>query len=378
MNTKKRMITALIIMTVFMSMIIPVYADEISEKQQQLQDIDRQINEKSKKVNNLKKQERSIVGQVANLEKDMSKTQQEIQSLSSKADFLQSNIGVTEHEISILENDLDKQSDILSQRLVFIYEEGDISYLEVLLSAEDIKDFLTRYDLLNRILVQDKELIQSIKGQKRDLDLKKSDLQVQKKTLEIAKEDRKEKEAVLDGQIDAKKDILSSVQKDKKESLQALNELEQASKELEAMIRQIQGGGSNASIGTGTYSWPTPGYSRVTSDFGMRYHPILKVRKLHTGIDIGAPSGVSILAADGGTVLYSGWNNAYGQMVIIDHGAGMSTLYAHQSKLLVSKGASVSKGQVIGKVGSTGWSTGAHLHFEVRINGTPVNPRSYV
>ena len=378
MNTKKRWMAVLIIITVFMSMIMPVYADEITEKQQQLKDVSQQIYDKKLKVNNLKKQEKSIVGQVANLEKDMNKTQKEIESLSGQVEFLQSNIGVTEHEINILENDLEKQSDILSQRLVFIYEEGDISYLEVLLSAEDLQDFLTRYDLLNSIVEQDKELIESVRAQKRDLDLKKSNLEVQQKQMEIAKEDQNDKKEIIDGQIDAKKEILSSVEKDKKASLQALNELEQASKELEAMIRQIQGGGSKTSIGTGTYSWPTPGYTTITSYFGMRYHPILKVRKLHTGIDIGVPAGVSIMAADGGTVIFSGWNDAYGNMVIIDHGAGMSTLYAHQSKLLVSKGATVSKGQVIGKVGSTGWSTGAHMHFEVRVNGTPVDPRSYV
>lgn len=378
MSPKKRIMAILVIMTILLSMIMPVYADDLSEKQQQLQDVSSQINSKSQKVNSLKKQEKSIMGQVNALEKDMNKTQQEIENLTNRAKLLQSNIGVTEHEINILENDLDQQSEILSDRLVFIYEEGDISYLEVLLSAEDLQDFLTRYDLLNRILDQDRQLIDTIRGQKRDLDLKKSELVVQKKSLESAKVGQVQKEQLLDTQIDKKKDILNSVEKEKNAQLKALNELEQESKQLESLIRQMQGGGSKNSIGTGTYSWPVPGYTGISSPYGMRFHPILKVRKLHTGIDIRVPYGVSIHAADGGKVIYAGWMNAYGQVVIIDHGAGMSTLYAHQSSILVSNGTMVSKGQVIGKVGSTGWSTGAHLHFEVRVNGTPVNPNSYV
>jgi murein DD-endopeptidase MepM/ murein hydrolase activator NlpD len=155
-----------------------------------------------------------------------------------------------------------------------------------------------------------------------------------------------------------------------------MEELERASAEAEAMILRLQGKGG--SIGTGTYTWPAPGYRNITSSYGMRYHPILKVNKLHTGIDIGAPSGAKIVAADSGTVIYSGWLGAYGNAIIIDHGAGISTLYGHQSARLVSVGAKVTKGQTIGKVGSTGWSTGPHLHFEVRKNGNPINPRSYV
>jgi murein DD-endopeptidase MepM/ murein hydrolase activator NlpD len=318
------------------------------------------------------------MGQVQKLEKDMQKTESDLEYISGRVDFLQSSLAVTQDEIGILEAELEKQNEILNQRLVFIYEEGDISYLEVLLGAEDMQDFLIRYDLLNRILQQDRGLIAAVQEKKEALSSKKSTLENQKAELQENQQSKKEKQKQLDEQIDEKKVILSDVQKEKKAYQKALQELEESSRQLEAMIQQMQSSGEPDKAGTGTFSWPVPGYKTITSDYGMRYHPILKVNKLHTGFDIGVPAGVNILAADSGTVIYSGWMGGYGQVVVIDHGSGLSTLYAHQSTILASKGAAVNKGQVIGKVGSTGWSTGPHLHFEVRKNGTPVNPHSYI
>lgn len=128
----------------------------------------------------------------------------------------------------------------------------------------------------------------------------------------------------------------------------------------------------------GTMAWPVPGYTRITSQFGMRTHPITGVYKLHTGVDIGAPMGATFIAANDGLVTYAGWNNAYGNMVIVDHGGGITTLYAHGSEILVHAGDTVLQGTPVLKVGSTGYSTGPHAHFEVRINGEYVQPLDYI
>lgn len=378
MRSNHRIAATFVALCFMLTMIIPVYADEISDKQRQLEEVSRQIEAQNQKLTTVKKKENSILGQVQNLEKDMQKTQSDLEYLSGRVDYLQSSLAVTRDEIGILESELEKQNEILNQRLVFIYEEGDISYLEVLLGAEDMQDFLVRYDLLNRILQQDRDLIATVQAKKEALSSKKNALENQKAALEDNQLSQKQKQKQLDDQIDEKKEILSDVQKEKKAYQRALAELEASSRQLEAMIQQMQSSGEPDKAGTGTFSWPVPGYNTITSDYGMRYHPILKVNKLHTGIDIGVPSGVNILAADSGTVIYSGWMGGYGQVVVIDHGSGLSTLYAHQSTILISNGKAVNKGQVIGKVGSTGWSTGPHLHFEVRKNGTPVNPHSYI
>lgn len=356
--------------------IYPAYAD-INQKQQQLQEVDRQIQQQKANLNSTKKKEKNIMGQINSIERNIYQTQKDIDTTTEHIDYLENSIADAQKDIDAMEENLDKQSGELGDRLVDIYEKGDSSYLEVLLSAESLKDFITRYDMLGSIVQQDVSLIKTINRQKKELALKKSDLQVQQRELVSTRASHEIKKETLASQKDQKQDVLNDVQKEKAQYAQALEELEQSSRELEAMIRREQGSGG-PSIGTGTYTWPAPGYTAITSPFGMRYHPILKTRKLHTGVDIGAPAGATIVAADGGKVIFAGWMTGYGQATVIDHGGGISTLYGHQSRLLVSVGQTVSKGQTIGKVGSTGWSTGPHLHFEVRVNGSPVNPMGYI
>lgn len=373
-KSKTILVMALVLIA---GLILPVYAANIQEQQQQKQEVDRQIQQQKAKLNSSKQKEKSVINNLLNIQQNINKTQQDITSTNNRIAYLENTIDKTNADIDKLETDLSKQTDTLGDRLVYIYENGDISYLEVLLSAADIKDFLTRYDMLSTIVEQDVGLIESINQQRKELDTKKANLEVSKRELiNIRKSQEIQKETLASQQSDQTK-YLSSVQQEKQQYAQALEEMEQTSQMLAEAIRKAQAG-STAKIGTGAYTWPAPGYTTITSPYGMRYHPILKVRKLHTGIDIGAPSGASIVAADSGKVIFAGWSGGYGQATIIDHGGGISTLYGHQSKILVSVGQSVTKGQVIGKVGSTGWSTGPHLHFEVRQNGSPVDPGGYI
>lgn len=378
MKNNKRSLAIILSLILMIGFIFPVGADELSEKQQKLQDVSKQINQQQNKLNQAKKQEKTIMGQLQNLEQNIVKTEKEITALGQRMDFLKENIRQTENDIKKLEEKLAIQSDTLGDRLVFIYEKGNVSYLEVLLAATDVRDFLTRLDMLNLIVEQDVNLIESINQQKHELDMKKSSLEINKQELEGAQKSQQNKKQELNYQHGEKQEILDSVQKEKVQYQKALEELERTSQELEAMIRKLQAGSSGVQQGTGTYTWPAPGCKTISSPYGMRYHPILKTRKLHTGVDIAASQGKTIVAADSGTVIYVGWMGGYGQVTVIDHGGGMSTLYAHQSAFLVSEGSKVTKGQAIGKVGSTGWSTGPHLHFEVRVNGSPVNPTGYI
>lgn len=375
---KERFIACLLAVAfILSSMVVPVRATELEDKKAQLKDLEKRMEQTRNLLRNAKNKEKGVLGELRKIENNIARTQQEVKILEHKVSSVQSNIQATESDISRTENHLDQRMEILDDRMVKIYQAGDVSYLEVLFSSTSFGEFLTRWDLINSIISQDKSLISEIKAEKADLENKRSQLENTKKVLITNQEEKRVKEEQLKEQSDKKHDVLESIQVERRKYEQALEELEQNSRELEALIQRLQTS-TGSYQGTGVFAWPLPGYHSISSDYGMRYHPILKQRRMHTGVDLPAPKGTPIVAADSGKVIYRGYMGGYGNVIVIDHGGGISTLYAHQSSFIASVGQSVTKGDRIGKVGSTGWSTGPHLHFEVRNNGTPVNPHNYI
>ncbi|MGE5418000.1 MAG: murein hydrolase activator EnvC family protein [Acidobacteriota bacterium] len=369
---------AVLLAAIFLTLnIMPAGASELDDKQKQLRAIEQKIAAQRALISRTKKQEKGVLKELHRLENEVNKTQKEIKTLTNKENQVQNHIELTAKDISKSENHLAVRTQVLKSRLVRVYQAGDVSYLEVLLSSSSFTDLLTRWDYLNEIFLQDRSLINMITAERNTLKKKKVDLQVTKQNLQNIKSEKKEKQQVLEQKTDEKKVTLESIEKQRKLYEKALRELEEDSQQIEKIIQRLQSSSGKA-LGTGHMGWPCPGRYNITSDYGMRFHPILHQYRMHTGVDIGAPYGAKIVAADSGTVIYRGYMGGYGNVIIIDHGKGTSTLYAHQSSFSVGSGANVVKGQQIGKVGSTGWSTGPHLHFEVRRNGTPVNPHGYI
>ena len=292
-------------------------------------------------------------------------------------DATEKRIDENEDKLKVLNKDFAVKRDQLAKRVRDIYINGQINYLDVLFGAKDFQDFFTRMDLLKRVIQQDYDLVQVVFAEKTAIETSQKELEKDKAAKEklVVSAAARKKEA--EKKQAAKQAIIDKMETDRATQERIINENLAASKEVEQMIRNSRyQPASPALSGGGALNWPLGG--PITSPFGWRVHPITGASRFHSGIDIGGDYGDTIHAAGAGIVSYAGWISGYGYAVIIDHGGGISTLYGHNQALLVSEGQSVSQGQAIAECGSTGNSTGPHCHFEVRVDGEPVDPMGYL
>jgi len=352
------------------------HAGELEEKIEELERIQRQMDQYRQGITRARTQEKSVLGELKTLEKNISRTENDLRYVEARLRSTEQGIRETEKEIARAETDIQRRTGILKDRLRAIYKAGPLSYLEVLLGAAGFQDFLSRLEMIQAIVRFDVDLIDSLEAEKASCEEKKAELEVKKEQLAALKEEVATRKRELTARAAEREQYLARVTRQRAEYEKALDELEELSERLTKVIQELQ---AKQSIGPrGPLSMIMPAKGKVTSRFGMRMHPIVRKVRMHTGIDIGAPWGASVLAAESGVVLHSGVLGGYGYAIIIDHGGGVSTLYGHCSSLLVKEGERVAKGQLIAKVGSTGLSTGPHLHFEVRVNGSPKDPLQWV
>ena len=382
LGKKKVILTGVVSLLMLGTVALPIHANQLDETIQQQKDILSRKDQAQKKLNTLTYTSDTMKAELDEIEKQVAVIQVTLSQKQVAYTQAKNKVAASQKELEEKREELDERRLTLGKRARVIYESGQISHLELLFQSSDLSDFITRIEYFSKLVENDRQLLADIDAQKIQIEQKTRDLQRQSDCAAELQAQAAAASAKLEQKKLQQREALSKNEKAQKAAFDDVYRLEAESKAMTEKIRQLQtaqsGKGSTSGSSNGTIStWPVPSYYTISSPFGWRTHPINRNRSLHTGTDIPAPTGTQLRAAGAGVVLISGWNTAYGNMMVIDHGGGISTLYGHASRLDVKEGQSVKANQLIGAVGTTGWSTGPHLHFEVRVGGNPTDPLQY-
>lgn len=369
--------------------------DLIKEKEEEIQsakdlkkELQSNLTDVKKVKEELEESKKDLAEYVERLDGELATVQAKIADLKGKIETKETEILQTQEELEAAIEDQENQYAAMKKRIKFMYEKGDNLYMELIFSSESFSEMLNKAEYIEMLSAYDRKMLDKYVETRELIELYKEQLEEEHAYLEEAKAGVESEEASLNSLIDEKKETIEKVSDDIEEKEAAIAEYEAYIKEqnetiaiLEKVVAEEKAKlaeESRIKYDGGMFKWPAPSYTKITSEFGNRMHPTLGVEKFHNGIDMAAPGGSPILAAYDGNVVAADYSNSMGNYIMIDHGDGLYTIYMHASALYVSKGSFVTKGQNIAAVGTTGRSTGNHLHFSVRLNGSYVNPRSYL
>ena len=384
---RKNLCVVLILLICFGAIYTYVYAENETENnisntatdlQTQRSELQNQLDEANGQLEDVQSNLSENLQQVEKLDSRIETAEKELAEQESKITELKESISQLETELNTITEKYDKQVELFKQRMVAIYIAGDTQYLDVLLNSSSLSDFISSYYIISQLTDIDENLLNDLETKKKTINLSKQKLENEKKEMATILENQTRTTRTLQNTKKMRENFIEKLS-DEEKTLQAkIDEINKQYEEVNQQILELAQQGLDTTYIGGELAWPVPGYTKISSPYGMRTHPITKVYKLHTGVDISAPMGANFVAANDGIVVKAEYNVAYGKMVVIDHGGGISTLYAHGSEFLVKAGDTVKRNQAVLKVGSTGYSTGAHAHFEVRKNGVLYNPQNYV
>lgn len=406
-NLKKYVIIPSLVLVVLFSYMSPAVNAATPETKQKMNDLEQSIKEKEGEISKAKNEKQSLTkGKTdvealkksleqskANLSTYVQQLDEQVAAIEANIENLKLQITAKEEEITKTKAELaeaiqmrDDQYAAMEKRVQAIYESGDNFYLEILLKAGGLADFINQVDYVEDLSRYDDKMFKDYAKTVEYVSLCEQQLEADQELLEATKKAAEEEQAAVETLISEKQTEIASVENEIKDKERAIREYEQeiaeqneTIQELERIVAAEKAALTNLRVyDGGKFCWPAPSYTRVSSDYGYRIHPTLGYEMFHNGVDLAAPGGTNILAAYDGTVVSASYTAAMGNYVMIDHGGGLYTVYMHASKLLVSEGQDVSRGDVIALVGTTGRSTGNHLHFSVRLNGEYVSPWNYI
>ena len=336
-------------------------------------------------VNELKNQQASVLAVKQALDERNMYTQWQIQLTQQEIELYDGMIADKSIEVEDAKLLEARQLDKYRSRVRAMEENGSAGYIEYLLNASTLADFLTMVDDIGEIMQSDRALEDAYIEARENTEAVVAEYEEYKADIVEKQDELRDEQAELQAELDEATQLITDITANLMDNAAVLEQFEAAEREAEtnvanmvlALEKKRQAEAAAAVVGTGAFIWPVPSCTYLTSRFGLRVHPIYGTTKSHTGVDIGAESGATIVAADGGTVVLAGVNSGYGNCVMIDHGNGYKTLYGHMSSIAVTNGQTVSQGDTIGYVGSTGVSTGPHCHYEVWKDGARVDPEQF-
>jgi len=383
----RKIVSVLICAIVVFTAINQLYAKSISELNKERNQIKIETENTKKNLEDTKTEKSEVLLEVEELDKELNEAQEEFDRLTKQLEETKLKLQNSENDLENAIQKKENQYSSLKKRIRVMYENGSIGYLQVILNAETLSDCLKRIEYINRIMKYDKDVLNQYQKNQETIAQNVENIKTEKADIEILTSKQADKKQALDENIKIKEELVKKLTADEETYLQQINDLEKADQDVANLINEAQ---ARASAISGSYTnkvyaysgekfqYPVPAYRGVNSDYGYRINPISGKQEFHTGLDLKATMGTDVVAAEDGVVIYAGNKGGYGKTVIIDHGNGISTLYAHNSSIVVSIGQTVKRGEVIAKAGTTGYSTGVHLHFEVRINGNHTNPTPYI
>lgn len=366
-------IISILIATVMISCItLTTFAATISELQDKIDSAQDEKKEVKTQISNTLKE-------VEELSTSIEENEDKLEDINSQLINLNKEIKETKEELEETQQKYIEQEEFLKEKLIIQYEAGKTTYLDVLLNSKGILDFISKYYLVSEVLQNDNDLLNSIEEQQKKIENDKKKLEEKQKEVKTQKAEQEKINVVLSNQKTQKQNKVSQLSEKEKQLSSDIDKYKAEVRKIEAQLREAANNASSSGkvYTGGAFLWPCPSYSYISSPYGYRICPY-HGKELHSGIDMAAPYGSAILAAADGQVIQAGYVSSYGNMVMIYHGSGLTTMYAHCSSLLVSVGQSVKKGDKIAKVGSTGDSTGNHLHFSVKVNGSYTSPNPYL
>ncbi len=402
-------LAALMLITVLVSAIgsgvLAASQADIDALEKQREAVRNEKNAVQSNINELSGQKNSEMEKKQAIDEQIALTLEEIDIINKQIDIYSQMIDQKSRDLEKAKEQESEQYESYKMRVRAMEENGNLSYLSIIFKSGSLPQLLTNLDMVGEIISSDKRLFEQYKAAREKAEEIKAEYEDIAEALKGKEAELQEQKLKLDEELKVAAEIIAGIQADIDEYLAVYNrklQEEQAlSAQINAIVAQLRaeeearrraeaaaaagntgGGGGGGSGGggasaTGSYMWPIPSSTLVTSRYGDRVHPITGVVTFHAGIDINASLGAAIVAADGGTVGVAGYNSGYGNYIMIYHANGNATLYAHLSSMSVQTGDTVSKGQVIGGAGATGWATGTHLHFEIRVNGGTVDPLGY-